>query len=110
MPAMPAPSTSTEVPFGGGDSLIGPLKVEVSAKAISVMAWYMAALPATTPIMLRSERRLGAIFCSVKDFLPDTGYVPRRAARCCRSVLTISPVCACFDACRHVILVWGPRD
>jgi hypothetical protein len=27
--------------------------------------------------MLRSERRLGAIGCSVKSFLPDAGYVPR---------------------------------
>src|ERR1044071_3764546 len=61
MPAMPAPSTSTDVPGAGGDSLIGPLKVEVSARASSVMAWYMAALPATTPIMLRRERLVGAI-------------------------------------------------
>ncbi len=31
MPEMPAPSTSTEVPAGGGDSLIGPLKVDSPA-------------------------------------------------------------------------------
>src|SRR5579883_2643431 len=68
MPAMPAPSTRTEVPGGGWDSLMGPVKVEPSAYPSSVIAWYMAALPATTPIMLRRERRLGALVWSVIVF------------------------------------------
>ena len=58
MPAMPAPRISTELPAGGRDSLMGPSKLEPSAKPSSVMAWYMAALPATTPIIWNRLRRL----------------------------------------------------
>jgi len=64
MPAIPAPRISTLLPAGGRDSLIGPSKLEPSAYPSSVMAWYMAALPATTPIIWNRERRLGAVMAS----------------------------------------------
>src|SRR3954465_689665 len=99
MPAMPAPSTSTDVPVGGADSLIGPLKVEVSAKASSVMAWYMAALPATTPIMLRRERLEGACGWSVMFFLQQRHCMPRDAARSCLESPRLAPVVC--GACRR---------
>src|SRR5436190_22564904 len=97
MPAMPAPSTRTDVPDGGADSLIGSLNVEVSARASSVMAWYIAALPATTPIMLRRERRLGAKGWSV--ILSPRDKVMRRKQRHSLYPAWRFPVRACF---RHL--------
>ena len=64
-PAQPAPSTSTEAPFGSPERLIGPEKSDWAAKPIASMAWYMTALPATVPISFSSERRsIGPFFSS----------------------------------------------
>src|ERR1700704_2617395 len=103
MPAMPAPSTSTEVPGGGGDSLIGSLKVEVSARASSVMAWYIAALPATTPIILRSERRLGAKDWSIMLSPRDKDHAPRTMRHSLYPCLEKSPCVPVFGTCMAAI-------
>src|SRR5258705_2045897 len=103
MPAMPAPSTSTEAPDGGADSLIGPLKVEVSARASSVMAWYIAVLPATTPIMLRRERRLGAQGWSVMLSPRDKDLAPRTVQHSFYPCLKNPHVCLFFGTCEAAI-------
>src|SRR5271165_4492251 len=60
MPAIPAPSTNTDAPFGAPCKSIGPRDGDSAAIPKLLIAWYIAALPADTPIMRSSSRRLSA--------------------------------------------------
>src|SRR6476469_5156777 len=75
MPARPAPSTSTDAPFGSPLSLSGPSYLDSDAKPRLVMAWYIAALPATEPTSDSRSRRLGIVSLS----FGMAGLVPRDA-------------------------------
>src|ERR1700754_398012 len=63
----------TDAPFGSPSSFIGPLYPDSAAKPSAVIAWTIAALPATAPISESRSRRLGAladssvIFCAQLD-------------------------------------------
>ena len=58
MPASPAPRMRTDAPFGSPSSFIGPLYPDSDANPSEVIAWYIAALPATAPISESRSRRL----------------------------------------------------
>lgn len=55
---MPAPRISTEEPFGAPLRLTGPLKLDSATKPRLLIAWYIAAPPAVSPIMRSSWRRV----------------------------------------------------
>ena len=57
MPAIPAPSTSTEAPRGAAPSAIGPWNEDSAAKPRLCIAWYMAVVPAVRPIIVSNWRR-----------------------------------------------------
>ena len=59
MPAIPAPSTSTDAPRGAPEIDRVP-NGDSAAKPSAVIAWYIAAPPAVTPIMRKRSRRLSA--------------------------------------------------
>ncbi len=61
MPAMPAPSTSTDAPGGALPTAGGPVQVDSAATPRLLIAWYIAALPAVMPIIRSHWRRVSAV-------------------------------------------------
>src|ERR1700720_4514675 len=60
MPARPAPRINTDAPFGVPCKSMGPRYGESAAMPSVLIAWYIVAPPAVTPIMRNRSRRLNS--------------------------------------------------